>query len=90
MLCRFKSEWLNQKAFKSWIGTVQDDTMKARCIVCRKNFDISTMGTSAVQSHMRGSKHQSQIIHSNLKMTQFVKKSTGCASTSQSVTVNEP
>ena len=34
---------------------------KARCLFCRKSFDVSNMGEAAVISHMAGKKHRSLV-----------------------------
>jgi len=38
-------------------GDVERDECRAKCKVCGKTFDVSSMGSAAVQSHMKGKIH---------------------------------
>ena len=54
-----------------WVRQVKGDSKKAICIVCNKTIALTSMGESALRSHMAGSKHQVNV------------KSNGTASTMQ-------
>ena len=41
-----------------WLREVKGDKYKARCIVCMKDVEISSMGESALTSQLKGKKHQ--------------------------------
>ena len=52
------SVWLQKSPYKEWLREVKGDKHKARCIVCMKDFGISSMGKPALTSHLKGKKHQ--------------------------------
>ena len=56
--CFFSNLWLQKSPYKEWLREVKGDKHKARCIVCMKDVDISSMGGSALTSHLKGKKHQ--------------------------------
>ena len=56
--CVFSNLWLQKSLYKDWLREVKGDKHKARCIVCMKDVDISSMGESALTSHLKGKKHQ--------------------------------
>ena len=56
--CVFSDLWLQNPLYKEWLQEVKGDKHKARCIVCMKDVDISSMGESALTSHLKGKKHQ--------------------------------
>lgn len=70
--------------YRSWLAVCPGDKTKARCALCMSNFDIQSMGESAIKSHMRGEKHQKKVQlqsdnKSNPKMEVFF--DTSCNST---------
>ena len=50
--CVFSDLWLQKPLYKEWLREVKGDKHKARCIVCMKDVDISSMGESAHTSYM--------------------------------------
>ena len=57
--CVFSNLWRQKSLYKEWLREVKGDKHKARCIVCgMKDVDISSMGESALTSHLKGKKHQ--------------------------------
>ena len=56
--CVFSNLWLQKSPYKEWLQEVKGDKHKARCIVCMKDVDISSMGESALTSHLKGKKRQ--------------------------------
>ena len=56
--CVFSNLWLQKSPYKEWLREVKGDKHKAQCIVCMKDVDISSMGESALTSHLNGKKHQ--------------------------------
>ena len=60
MPCVFKQVWLKDERFGAWIGR-DKNCSRARCNICNKSMDISTMGTSALRSHMKGDKHKNLV-----------------------------
>lgn len=54
--CVFSNLWLQKSLYKDWLREVKGDKHKARCIVCMKDVDISSMGESALTSHLKGKK----------------------------------
>ena len=53
---KFQSEWQTRGDFKEWLRPAVDP-YRANCNVCKTDFDIKTMGLSAVKSHSIGKKH---------------------------------
>ena len=53
----FQDSWLNEDSFKSWLVPGTNNT-QARCIRCRKTFELSNMGVQAVKSHAGGKGHK--------------------------------
>jgi hypothetical protein len=51
--CKFLNKWLEQPQYHAWLRN-SPDIHKAYCKCCKKSFDISSMGESALQSHMKG------------------------------------
>ena len=56
--CVFSNLWLQKSLYKDWLREVKGDKHKARCIVCMRDVDISSMGESALTSHLKGKTHQ--------------------------------
>ena len=56
--CVFSRSWLLNPLYKKWLGEVSGAKHKARCILCMKDVDISSVGESALTSHMIGKKHK--------------------------------
>ena len=54
--CIFSGDWLVDDRFTEWIEK-SNSKWKARCKFCSKDFDISSMGVSALTSHIGGKKH---------------------------------
>ena len=52
----FQEEWYTNKKYKLWISKSSKST-GARCTLCKKDIDISTMVSSALDSHAKGKKH---------------------------------
>ena len=84
----FNSAWLQEELFKPWLGTVEKDNHKDRCIVCGLTFELSNMGKHALISHSKGKKHVEKMKYaSKMKQQQqqlksfFVPKSKGTQST---------
>ena len=84
----FSSAWLPEELFRPWLGTVEKDNQKARCIVCGLTFELSNMGKQALISHSKGKEHVKKMKYA-IKMKQqqqqlksfFVPKSKGTEST---------
>jgi hypothetical protein len=49
---KFLNKWLEQPQYHAWLRN-SPDIHKAHCKCCNKSFDISSMGESALQSHMK-------------------------------------
>lgn len=54
--CHFNKTWLETH---SWLGEVKDDTGKAKCKLCNKDFSVSNKGYADVKQHIQTSTHQS-------------------------------
>ena len=66
---RFNKEWLTHGEFKDWIQEVPNDALKARCILCEKTVELSNMGSRALKSHAKSSKHKNRydVLKSQMK-----------------------
>ena len=53
-------EWFSDEKYLKWIGKPPSPT-EARSLVCKKNFDISLMGVSALALDVSRKKHQSKL-----------------------------
>ena len=87
----FNSAWLQEELFKPWLGTVEKDNHKARCIVCGLTFELSNMGKQALISHSKGKKHVEKMKYASKRKQQqlksfFVPKSKGTQSTDKTLT----
>ncbi len=56
--CRFNNVWLHYEKYKGWLEKDQDPG-HAKGTLCRKTFDISNMGETALSNHSKGAEHQS-------------------------------
>jgi hypothetical protein len=54
---KFNINWLSEPLFASWLQQVKDNCHEARCILCKKNFQLSNMGRQAVVSHQHSQQH---------------------------------
>ena len=45
----FRNEWLLDAEFKEWIEEVKGDRTKLKCKLCRREFNLSNMGTAALK-----------------------------------------
>ena len=66
----FLDEWLEDPEFVGIISSVPSDKSSFRCLLCKKNFNLSNMGRQAVVSHIKKSKSHT----SKLKSVQTVDK----------------
>ena len=71
----FQDEWLDDDRFSKWVMKTHLKT-HARYSICQRDFDLSTMGVSALLSHASEKK--------NIRQTDCLSKDSGAAS---SVTV---
>ena len=55
--CVFQDGWLSSEKYQKWIRKSQNKKEYC-CFVSNKNFDIAAMGSSALDSHSSGKKHQ--------------------------------
>ena len=53
----FNPLWLEDDEFKSWLCSSKESD-KARCKLCKKDFELSNMGRQALISHASGKKHK--------------------------------
>ena len=56
----FQDEWLDDDRFPKWVMKTHLKT-HARCSIYQRDFDLSTMGVSALLSHARGKKHKDKL-----------------------------
>ena len=54
--CRFQDGWVTNPAYAKWIARAPSDG-DAVCRYCKKSFDVSNMGESALRSHAKSKKH---------------------------------
>ena len=76
--CVFADKWLKDDKFSSWVAPHATSRQKARCKVCNKDIDVSTMGESALVSHMAGKKHKEAVARrQSIPVTAFLTRSGG-------------
>ena len=56
----FQDERLDDDRFSKWILKTHLKT-HARCCICQRDFDLSTMGVSALLSHASERKHKDKL-----------------------------
>lgn len=56
--CIFNDLWLKNPDYHDWLQT-DKDRYRAKCKLCFKSFSVSSMGESALKSHLKSKKHQS-------------------------------
>lgn len=57
----FNPEWTDKEInpeWCSWLKEVKSDPFSAHCSICRRSFQLSNMGRTAITSHEEGYKHQ--------------------------------
>ena len=52
----FNDQWIDDKRFSSWIEKCTKQT-NAKCCICQKIIDLSTVGVSSLIPHAAGKKH---------------------------------
>lgn len=57
--CSFQEEWLTNSKYKLWVSKLNNTT--AKCNLCSKDIDLSTMGSGALDSHANGKKHSQKM-----------------------------
>ena len=53
----FQDVWLTDVRYKSWVAKMKYKKV-ARCLICKADISLSSMGCSALNEHARGQKHQ--------------------------------
>lgn len=64
--CSFNDNWLqhdDSKNWKLWLRPIESNKFKARCILCKCDFDVRASGISCVKTHERGKRHL-ELVHS--------------------------
>ena len=82
--CIYNCKWELDSQYKGWVSAFKADKRKALCKSCDRLIDISSMGESALKSHMKGEKHR---LNSRCEQQQVTLSSFGfgsCTSTSAS------
>ena len=90
--CVFSKKWLESEDFKDWVEEDPQDRHKANCKVCKCPIEIATMGSSALKSHAKGKKHQSNIKASQpvVTMSNFFQPSTSRQATEAAAAPQPP
>ena len=55
--CKFNDKWMEEDVFRRWLVPAENNN-EAMCKFCKKTFSLGTMGLKAIESHMKGGKHQ--------------------------------
>ena len=56
--CIYNIKWELDSQYKGWVSAFKADKRKALCKSCDRLIDISSMGESALKSHMKGENHR--------------------------------
>ena len=59
--CIFNRSWILLDDYKKWLAEVSSNKHEAYCKICRKKFNIGSMGKAALKSHMNGQTHQNRL-----------------------------
>ena len=59
--CTFQEKWRFIDKYAAWIESDPTSQTRARCKLCRKSIDLSSMGESALGSHAKGMKHEAYV-----------------------------
>ena len=57
----FQDKWFTNKEYKLWIAKTKNKRT-ARCTLCQKETDLSTMGSATLDSHGFCKKHTTKMI----------------------------
>lgn len=78
---KFKNEWKEHPQFRDWLGEIAGDAHMEHCKFCRKSFDVSNMGVSALKRHAQGQGHIKTAGHlkTERRMTDFMRGTTNKA-----------
>ena len=56
--CIYNWQWELNSQYKGWLTAFKADRKKALCKCCDRIIDISSMGESALKSHMKSERHK--------------------------------
>lgn len=71
--CVFNRSWVLLDDNKNWLSEVSDNKHEAYCKICRKIFNIASMGKSALKSHRDGQTHQKRLKeHDNVRQAKII------------------
>ncbi|XP_077545839.1 uncharacterized protein LOC144158676 [Haemaphysalis longicornis] len=59
--CTFQQSWLSKDPYKDWVSPDPASANRAKCRLCGRTFDISSMGESALKSHQQSAKHNGNV-----------------------------
>ena len=59
--CYLQDEGVSDDRFRAWVVKT-GNKREVCCVVCKRNIDISLMGSSALHSHASGKKHKELMI----------------------------
>ena len=82
----FNDQWLSDNRFCSWIEKCDSKT-SARCKLCSKVIELSSMGVSSLLSHASGKKHKDKHLALKSSITLKSSTSTSCPESSSSAKV---
>lgn len=86
--CKFNQLWLQEEEYKDWLAPYHSDNTRANCVICGKHFSLSTMGTTALRSHAKGTNHLKKLAKSSGQVTlsNFIASSSTPTTAGSSVT----
>lgn len=79
--CTFQQRWLRCSEY-NWVAPDTANENRAKCKVCAKDIDLTSMGESALKSHMKSTKHVRNLesISGNAVLEEFSSASPGASS----------
>ena len=92
--CLFNRQWLENEEYNRWLQEVKGDNRSAFCNLCKKAFDLRSLGLTAVKKHSTGKKHLELVKASKpaVPLSLFVtssRPSSSCSSSSPVLIVDE-
>ena len=69
----FQEQWLTDKSYKNWVSKGKNNNY-AKCVLCLKEIDLSTMGSAALDSHAKGARHKAKFKDRSFGLDVFFKQ----------------
>ena len=72
---KFNELWLKIPKYKPWLQRHNTSVLHGFCKVCKADIHLGSIGLGALNSHMKGKKHESLMSEDDLSIGMFFKRS---------------